>query len=246
VEDLRGGSRRIRVDRAHGRPRPAFPELVDEAEPFHVGKEEEISHELRRLVDDGTARTGGDQALGHREIGQAADVGGLGLEHEIEGQGHRLALDEGLAREEAIAVTGFGGDEGVDGQLAVLQGVHQLVHEGGALLLPGQPVAHHHDLAEWIVVGGDLLLEQIEKETLEIVVRGQHPPRDHALALRLELVLGVAPVDLLLDEAPIVRARAHEDGRGRPWGGDAPELGELIVERRGHRGERGLLLRVGP
>ena len=125
--------------------------------------------------------------------GEAADVGGLGLEHEIEGQGHRLALDEGLAREEPIAVTGFGGDEGVDGQLAVLQGVHQLVHEGGALLLPGQPVAHHHDLAERIVVGGDLLLEQIEKETLEIVVRGQHSPRDHALALRLELVLGVAP-----------------------------------------------------
>ena len=143
-------------------------------------------------------------------------------------------------------MTGFGGDEGVDGQLAVLEGVHQLVHEGGALLLPGQPVAHHHDLAERIVVGGDLLLEQIEKETLEIVVRGQHPPRDHALALRLELVLGVAPVDLPLDEAPIVRARAHEDGRGWPRGGDAPELGELIVEWRGHRGERGLLLRVGP
>jgi hypothetical protein len=44
----------------------------------------------------GPSALGGDQALGHREIGQAADVGGLGLEEEIERQGHRLALDEGL------------------------------------------------------------------------------------------------------------------------------------------------------
>src|SRR5215475_12376970 len=141
----------------------------------------------------------------------------------------------------SIPLAGIGRDEAVDGQLAVLESVHQLVREGGALLIGGEPVAHHHDLADGIVVGRDLLLEEIKEETLEIVVGRQYAPRHHALALALELVLGVAPLDLLLDEAPVVRARAHEDGRRCSGGGDASDRGELIVERGGHRLERGLL-----
>src|SRR2546422_552484 len=55
----------------------------------------------------------------------------------------------------------------------------------------------------------------------------------------------IAPVHLLLDEAPIVGPGAHEDGRGLPRGGDAPELGELIEKRSGDGGQRGLLLGAG-
>src|SRR5215472_18681635 len=143
-------------------------------------EEEEIPHELRGLGDDGAARVARDQALSRRKIGQAADVDALRLEEEVEGEGHRLALDESLPREETIALTGIRRDEAVDGQLAILEGMHQLVHESGALLIRGKPVAHHHDLAKRIVVRRDLLLEEVEEEALQIVVGGQHAPRHHA------------------------------------------------------------------
>src|SRR5262249_12738231 len=96
MEDLRGRTRRIAIDRAHGRPRLPLPELVDEAETFDVGKKQKVPHELRRLADDGTTGIFRDQSLGRREIGQPADVDALGLEEEIEAQGNGFALDESL------------------------------------------------------------------------------------------------------------------------------------------------------
>ena len=230
VHDLRGGARRIAVEGAHGRPGMRLAELIGEADALEIGEEQEVAKELGRLGDHGSARARGDEPLRVGQIREHGDVHVLDLEQEVDGQGHRLAFDERLAGEELVAPPRVGRDEAVESDLAVLESVHQLVDESRALLLGGQPVAHHHDLGAGVVVRGDLLLHQIEEERAQIIVRRDQPPRDQRLALGLDAGGGVAPVHLLLHEPAIVLAGAEQHGRRMARRGHALEGGELLID----------------
>ncbi len=230
VHDLRGGAGRIAVEGAHGRPGMSLAELIGEPDALEIREEQEVAKELGRLGDHWSARARGNEPLGIGQVREHGDVHVLGLEQEVDGQGHRLALDERLAGEELIAPPRVGRDEAVESDLAILESVHQLVDEGRALLLGGQPVAHHHDLGAGVIVRGDLLLHQIEEERAQIIVRRDQPPRDQRLALGLDAGGGVAPVHLLLHEPAIVLAGAEEHGRRMARRRHALEGGELLID----------------
>ena len=192
MEDLGGRARRVPVERAHGRPRPALPELVREGEAVGVGEEQEVLDEPRGAVEDGSDGLRRDQLLDSGEV-----------------------RDQRFARQELIALAAGRADEAVEGDLAILEGVDQLVHERGLLLLRGEPVGEHHDLAHRVVVSRRLLLHEVEEEGAQVEVGRGEPPGDHRFLLGLDLGRGVFAVQLLVEEAPRLAPGADHDGRRR-------------------------------
>ena len=135
-------------------------------------------------------------------------------------EGDGLALDQGLAGDALVAPAGRGGEEPLEVDEAVLERVNQLVGEGVAPQLGGQPVREDHPLRPGIVVGGRLLGEEIRQEAGQVEVGGDEPPGDERPALGVQARGGVLPCELADDEpAALARALWMTSGGGLPGGG---------------------------
>jgi len=162
------------------------PELVHETDAVRVGERQHGPHEPGGPREDRAGRRGHDRPLEGQDVRKVREVLSLAPEREVERQRDRLSFDQSLPREGLIALSRRPGQEAVEVDLPVLEGVDQLVREGLPLLIGREPVGEHHHLADRVVVGRGLLEDEIGQEAAEIEVQRNETPGNQRAPLRIE------------------------------------------------------------